>query len=141
MHFIGFNLNMSFYLLRSLYKMSKRYKRQNLDSNLFHHGMIKLLLVHHLKELADDWDGFITRNGFVIVNPVETPMVDKPMIEKHVGLSSVRLDFLYENPCEREFLDHPLCEKHDAISRVIKTPKHEQIVFPSPTVKDNKKYP
>jgi hypothetical protein len=27
MHFIGFQLNMSFYLLRSLYKMSKRYKR------------------------------------------------------------------------------------------------------------------
>jgi hypothetical protein len=58
MHFIGFHLNMSFYLLRSLYKMSKRYKKKNLDSSLFHHGLIKLLLVHHLKTLGDDWDGF-----------------------------------------------------------------------------------
>ena len=27
MHFIGFQLNVPYYLLRSLYKMSKRYKR------------------------------------------------------------------------------------------------------------------
>jgi hypothetical protein len=72
MHFIGFQLNMPFYLLRSLYKMSKRYKRQKLDSILFHHGLIKLLIVHHLKLLNDDWDAFVTRNGFVTVNPVET---------------------------------------------------------------------
>jgi hypothetical protein len=32
MLFIGFDLNMSFYLLMSLYKMSKRYKRQNMNS-------------------------------------------------------------------------------------------------------------
>jgi hypothetical protein len=73
MHFIGFQLNMPFYLLRSLYKMSKRYKRKNLDSILFHHGLIKLLLVHHLKVLGDDWDSFFTRNVFVSVNPVEIP--------------------------------------------------------------------
>ena len=45
MHFIGFQLNMSFYLLRRLYKMEKRYKKQSLDSSLFHDGMIKLLVV------------------------------------------------------------------------------------------------
>jgi hypothetical protein len=81
--------------------MSKRYKKQNLDSSLFHHGLIKLLLVHHLKTLGDDWDGFIARNGFVTVNPVETPVMDKPMIEKPLKFSSGNPDFLYENPCER----------------------------------------
>jgi hypothetical protein len=59
MHFIGFSLNVSFYLLRNLYKMSKIYKKQNLDSSLFHHGLIKLLLVHLLKTLGDDWNGFL----------------------------------------------------------------------------------
>ena len=49
MNFIGFQLNMPFYLLRSLYKMAKRYKRQCLNSSLFHHGLIRMLLVHHLK--------------------------------------------------------------------------------------------
>ena len=59
MHFIGFHLNVSFYLLRSLYKMSKRYKKKSLDSSLFHHGLIKMMLVHHSKILGDDWDGFL----------------------------------------------------------------------------------
>jgi hypothetical protein len=50
MLFIGFELNMSFYLLMSLYKMSKCYKRQSMNSlsSLFHHGLIKILLVSHL---------------------------------------------------------------------------------------------
>jgi hypothetical protein len=60
-----------------------------LDSSLFHHWLIKLLLVHHLKVLGDDWDAFVTHNGFVTVNPVEIPVVDKPMLEKPLGLSSV----------------------------------------------------
>jgi len=120
--------------------MSKRYKRQNLDSNLFHHGLIKLLLVHHLKTLGQDWNGFIDRNGFVAVNPVETPVGDKPLIEKPLGFSSVKLDFLYENPHEKALPDQSLCEQHDVSSRVIKTPEHEQIACPNPTVKNNKKH-
>jgi hypothetical protein len=42
MVFLGFNLNMPFYLLRSLQKMAKFYQRQNLNaqSSLFHHGLI-----------------------------------------------------------------------------------------------------
>jgi hypothetical protein len=35
MHFIGFQLNMSFYLLRSLYKMAKRYKKTELGFKPF----------------------------------------------------------------------------------------------------------
>jgi hypothetical protein len=58
MHFIGFQLNMPFYLLRSLYKMSKRYKRQSVDSSLFHHGLIKILLIHHLSTWATVGRGF-----------------------------------------------------------------------------------
>jgi hypothetical protein len=88
MHFIGLHLNMLFYLLRSLYKMSKRYKKHNLDSSLFHHGLIKLLLVYRLKTLGDDWVGFLARNGFVIANLVETPVMDNPMIEKPLDFSS-----------------------------------------------------
>jgi hypothetical protein len=121
--------------------MSKRYKRQNLDSSLFHHGLIKLLLVHHLKTLGQDWDGFIARNGFVAINLIETPVVDKPMIEKPLGFSSVKPDFLYENPREKALPDQSLCEQQDVSSRVIKTLEHEQIACPNPTVKTNNKHP
>jgi hypothetical protein len=59
MNFIGFPLNMPYYLWRSLYKMAKRYKRQQLDSSLFHHGLVKILLVHQLKLQHDDWNAFL----------------------------------------------------------------------------------
>jgi hypothetical protein len=81
MNFIGFQLNIPYYLWRSLYKMAKRYKRQQLDSSLFHHGLIKILLVHQLKLQNDEWNTFLTRNGFVNSNIVE---IEKPMIEETI---------------------------------------------------------
>jgi hypothetical protein len=69
MHSIGFHLNMPFYLLRSLYKMSKIYKKKILDSSLFHHGLIKILLVYRLETLGDDWDRFLSRNSFYTMIP------------------------------------------------------------------------
>jgi hypothetical protein len=71
--FIGFHLNVPFYLLIILYKMSKRYKRQSLESSLFHHDLIKILLIHHLTIVGDYWDGFLTRNGFSMTILVERP--------------------------------------------------------------------
>ena len=100
--------------------MSKRYKRHKLDSSLFHHGLIKLLIVHHLKLLNDDWDAFVTRNGFVAVNPIETPVVDKPMLEKSLFPSSDRLVFLCKNPCETATPDQSVCEQQDVGSKLVK---------------------
>jgi hypothetical protein len=100
MHFIGFQLNMPFYLLRSLYKMSKRYKRQSLDSSLFHHGLIKILLIHHLTTVGDCWDGFLTRNGFSMTIPVEIPNSGEPLIKKQLDIPSNEPDSLNRNPLD-----------------------------------------
>jgi hypothetical protein len=48
MVFMGYELDMPHYLHRSLFKMSKRYKRNQADSSLFHFGLIKMLVVYHL---------------------------------------------------------------------------------------------
>jgi hypothetical protein len=109
MHFIGFHLHISFFMLRSLYKMSKRYKKQNLDSSLFHHGLIKLLLVHHLKTFGEYWDSFIACNGFVTVNPIETTVMDNPMIEKPLKFSIGNLDLVNNNPFKEALSDQLLC--------------------------------
>jgi hypothetical protein len=87
MNFIGLQLNMPYYLWRSLYKMEKRYKIQQLDSSLFHHDLIKTMLVHQLKLQNDDWNAFLARNGFINSNAVE---VDKPMIEETIVPSSTQ---------------------------------------------------
>jgi hypothetical protein len=81
MIFIGFPLNMPYYLWRSLYKMARRYKKQCLGSSLFHHGLIKIMLVHQLKSQNNDWDSFLTRIGFANPNILE---IDKPVIEETI---------------------------------------------------------
>ena len=75
MNFIGFNLYMPFFLLMSLYKMSKRYKRQGINSSLFHHGLVKLLSVYHLSKIGDNWETFLIRNGFTHANTIANPLL------------------------------------------------------------------
>jgi hypothetical protein len=71
MNFMGYPLNMPFYFQRSLYKMAKRFKREKADSSLFHHSLIRLIVVHHLKLHDDNWQAFLSRNGFVDLGSVQ----------------------------------------------------------------------
>jgi hypothetical protein len=77
MNFIDYPLNMLHYLLRSLYKMSKIFKREKADSILFHHYLIKLIIVHHLSLSVDSWQAFLSRNGFTTL---ESAQVDKVVV-------------------------------------------------------------
>jgi hypothetical protein len=70
MNLMGYLLNMPFYFHRSLYKMAKRFKRQKVDSSMFHHGLIKLIIVYHLSLHGDSWRAFIARNGLDDTNLV-----------------------------------------------------------------------
>jgi hypothetical protein len=69
MVFMGYELNMPYYLHRSLFKMSKRYKRNQDDSNLFHFGLVKIIVVYHLGLHEDCWNDFLARNCFEDSNP------------------------------------------------------------------------
>jgi hypothetical protein len=66
MVFLGFDLNIPFYLLKSLQKMAKFYQRQNLNaqSSLFHHGLIWILVIWQLSKVGDNWQDFMDSNGF-----------------------------------------------------------------------------
>jgi hypothetical protein len=123
MNFIGFHLNMPFYLLRSLYKMAKRYKRQCLNSSLFHHGLIRMLLVHHLKLQGDDWDTFLSLNGLVTPSLIE---VDKPMLEETPIPSIDRTVSSSKEPCDRVALNELMSEQQDVDPRASEFHEHEQ---------------
>jgi hypothetical protein len=107
MHFIGFELDMPFYLLRSLYKMSKRYKRQSVDSSLFHHGLIKILLIHHLSTVGDCWDNCLRRNIFSQIVPTVNPYLDEPLTENQLGISINGPDSLNRNPLDKAMPSKP----------------------------------
>jgi hypothetical protein len=77
MSFIDFPLNVPYFLLRSLYKMAKHFKREKDDSSLFHHCLIKIIMVHQLKLNGDCWDTFLLRNGFA---SLEIGQVDKSVV-------------------------------------------------------------
>jgi hypothetical protein len=95
MIFMGYSLNMPFYFHHSLYKMSKKFKRQKADSSLFHHGLIKLIIVYHLGLHGDSWRDFIARNGFDDTNPIQ---VDKPMVSETYVQPPVPLHILLPSP-------------------------------------------
>jgi hypothetical protein len=46
---------------------------------LFHHCLIRLIIVHHLNLHGDSWQAFISRNGFVDTEPVQ---IDKFVVSE-----------------------------------------------------------
>jgi hypothetical protein len=92
---MGYPLNMPFYFQRSLYKMSKRFKKEKADSSLFHHGLIKLIIVYHLSLHGDSWQAFIARNGF---DDTDTAQIDKPVVNETKVRPPVPVDVLLPSP-------------------------------------------
>jgi hypothetical protein len=86
MSFIDFPLNMPYFLLRSLYKMAKHFKREKADSSLFHHCLIKIIMVHQLKLNGNCWDTFLLRNGFA--SP-EIGQVDKSIVTETLARPAI----------------------------------------------------
>jgi hypothetical protein len=52
--------------------MVKLYQRQilNLQSSLFHHGLIQILMVSHFSKVGDNWENFMYRNSFTLPESV-----------------------------------------------------------------------
>ena len=76
MHFTSAKLlHLPYYLYRSIYKMSyivqKRPPSQQMQS-LFHHSLIKMIVLHHLEQQGIPWEVFITHDVFK--NPQNIPL-------------------------------------------------------------------
>jgi hypothetical protein len=104
MIFIGYPLNMPFYFHRSLYKMSKKYKRHKADNSLFHHGLIRLIVVYQLNLLGDSWKAFIARNGFEDTDPVQ---IDKSVVVETKVVNPVPYHVLLPKPSVDPPIDLP----------------------------------
>jgi hypothetical protein len=122
MVFMGYELNMPYYLHRSLFKMSKRYKRNQADNNLFHFGLIKMLVVCKLGLHRDCWDDFLKRNDFDGSSP---PQVDKPVVSESKSVPPVPYSALLPTPLPDSPVDLPnSVNKHvEVVKPVAKRPK------------------
>jgi hypothetical protein len=76
-------LNFPFYFLKSLEKMSSQVRKNvtNPHNNLFHHGLIKLLVLAELEKQGQTWDAFI----YQFANPHLTIKTGK----KTLGLRTI----------------------------------------------------
>jgi hypothetical protein len=102
--------------------MSKNFKRHRADNSLFHHGIIKLIVVYHLSLLDDSWKAFITRNGFEDTDPIQ---VDKPLVTETRDEPHVPLHLLLPKPSANLPIDLP-----DTVTKnveVIKNPMSKKL--------------
>ena len=75
--------------------MAKRYKRNQADTNLFHFGLIKILMVYELGLRRDCWSDFLSQNGFEDSSP---PQVDKPVVSKSKPIPPVPYSVFLPKP-------------------------------------------
>ena len=64
MHFTRVKtLDLPHYLYRSLIKMAEKVqsRREDHHTSLFHHGLIKLIVLHHLSSINMTWEDFLER--------------------------------------------------------------------------------
>lgn len=67
LHFTGkASIDIPFYLFRSLSKMCDKVqlRKDDCETSLFHHGLVKLLVLDGLQKIGRDWNSFIFMAGF-----------------------------------------------------------------------------
>jgi hypothetical protein len=75
LHFTGkVQMNVPYYLLRSIGKMSDRVqaKSKDVDSSLFHSGLIRMLVSEELGKKEISWEHFLVTSHFKM-DPTPTP--------------------------------------------------------------------
>ena len=76
-------MNLPFFLHKSLLKMSLKYQKKPNFSlhNLYHRGLIKMLIVYHLNHDKVSWEQFIEKEGFIyssVRRSVDRPVKRQP---------------------------------------------------------------
>ena len=59
-------LNLPFFLLNSLRRMATNVQKkvESIETTLYHHGLVKILVEFHLRSVGDTWEDFLVRNFF-----------------------------------------------------------------------------
>jgi hypothetical protein len=122
MVFMGYQLNMPYYLHRSLFKMSKKYKRNQADNSLFHYGLVKIIVDSHLSLRGDYWRNFMAQNDFEDLNP---PQVNKPVVSEDKSLPPVPYNILLPKPLPDSPIDlpHSVTKDVETVKPMGKKPK------------------
>jgi hypothetical protein len=93
LHFIGKEaMNLPFYLFRSIGKMDDRVqaKSKQVDTSVFHSGLIKMLVMEELRKTNTDWETFLTSSHFQLnVSPTPQSKIQSPTPVERIVCSEV----------------------------------------------------
>lgn len=59
-------LNLPFFLLNSIRKMATNVQKkvESIETTVYHHGLVNILVEFHLRSVGDTWEDFLVRNFF-----------------------------------------------------------------------------
>ena len=84
-------MNMPYFLLQSLKKMSSQVKKnKNKERSMCHHGLIKMLVEHGLNQRGLSWNIFLWENGFIKEIGDEVIETSLPTINPQEPIASPR---------------------------------------------------
>jgi len=130
LHFTGkTSIDIPFYLFRSLGKMCDKvqYKKDNYETSLFHHGLIKLLVLDSLNKIGRDWESFIFMSGFQSKTGL-TPLPDR---EKE---GKTQESIMVEEPILETIVEEPTVAEPKQQARDRKKQKHKSKQSGKPVV-------
>jgi hypothetical protein len=134
LHFTGkVSIDIPFYLFRSISKMCDKIqlKKDGCETSLFHHGLVKLLVLDSLQKIGKDWDSFVFMAGF----PSKTGLTPLPVREREERSEEPTLAEL-----RREVTDHkkPKTKSRKSEKSVAakETPEASMKKTPKPAVKE-----
>lgn len=93
MHFTGIKpLNLPHYLFRSLVKITEKVQRKGRDhqESLFHHGLVKIIVLHQLSQVNISWETFMQSTTFLPTTsqPTSQSTPSTPSRPQEVGSSN-----------------------------------------------------
>jgi len=90
-------------------------------SSLFHHGLVKILLLSHLSQIGGNWESFLSQNDFS-----QTDNTMNPPLNVNPGFDSPVTE-------SQGFNSHDGCEINESMFISLKTPmvRKSQCMFSS----------
>lgn len=82
MVFLGYKLNMSYFLYKIFSKMAYAYQRELANSSLFHSCLINILVEYEFNHRNDDWESFLAWNNFNLSHTKEPTIQTFPCLLK-----------------------------------------------------------
>lgn len=115
------NINLPFFLLNSLRRMASNVQKkiESVETTMYHHELVKILVEYRLKRIRDTWENFLIRNHF----QEASKSLEKDSIRKRRRKNTNLTIQRNPEPLVQKNIEEPISEKLTKIREKIKQKK------------------